>query len=88
MASISDLDCADEIVKGKTGYCHQTIAGNTSYNSSNISNTVTELKGKFGSNYYWLYDMYDSSCYAYFVYLTNGLVNHYSRYNYYYALCE
>ena len=87
MVSISDLNCADEIVK--TGYCHQTKAGNTSYDSNNISNTVTTLKGEFGSNRYWLSDMYDS-CLAYTVSLNNGYVN-YGNYRdsaKYFALCE
>ena len=59
LASISDLNCVEEIAKGKIGYCHQTKAAN--YNRPNISSTITTLNGAFGNNYYWLYDMYDTS---------------------------
>ena len=87
MVSISDLNCADDIVKGQTGFCHQTRAENTSYDSNNISNTVTTLKGEFGNNPYWLYDMYDDSCLAYGVYLKGGSVNYNYHYSFNYALC-
>ena len=88
MASISGLGCADSIVQGTIGYCHQETVGNTNYNSHNISNTVTELQKKLGNNDFWLQDMYDSSCKAYDVYLNYGNIDPQERNNLNAVLCE
>ena len=56
------------------------------------SNCQSEIRKKlyedFGSGYVWLYDMYDSSCNAYGVHLTNGGVVNNHRDGNAYALCE
>ncbi len=54
------------------------------------SETRKNLYDDFGSYWVWMYDMYDSSCYAYAVGLTNGnVLDHLRRDDApYYALCE
>ncbi len=101
MAGYEMLQCADKIDvdNQKTGYCHESEAGNTSRADDNISEKVKDLREMYGcsredtscDNYPWLRDSY-SSCRAYRVRLGNGSVSDVTRYASngldYIALCE
>ncbi len=87
LTTIADFNCADTITS-VTQWCHQTYAGNKSYNADNISNTVVELYNAYGSNYAWTTSVHDYCLYYYIDFRYGELL---SRRNYeggFNALCK
>ena len=95
MISISDLNCPYTVdqykANGNWGYCCATAgSGITSDCNNNYSSAITTLRGTGAPlDYYWTEDLTNDSCYAFLVFLSNGLVGSlYRNYGGGYALCE